>query len=94
MVETSQWDSWHNPDNQSKSEVTAELNFQLSMIFQSIMLATGPSAWSVVFGNGPGDQGSFPGRVIPKTEKMVRDAPLLTTQHYKVGMKGKVKKSR
>ena len=37
-----------------------------------------------VFVNGPGDRGSFPGRVIPKTQKMVLDAVLLSTQHYKV----------
>ncbi len=37
-----------------------------------------------VFANGPGDLGSIPGRVIPKTQKMVLDAALLNTQHYKV----------
>ena len=39
---------------------------------------------SRVFTNGPGDRGSIPGQVIPKTQKMALDAPLLTTQHYKV----------
>ena len=34
--------------------------------------------------------GSIPGQVIPKTLKMVLDASLLNTQHYK----GKVEKSR
>ena len=34
-----------------------------------------------VFANGPGDLGSIPGRVIPKTQKMVLDASLLNTQH-------------
>ena len=43
-----------------------------------------------VFANGPGDRGSIPGRVIPKTQKMVLDAALLSTQHYKVRIKGKV----
>ena len=43
-----------------------------------------------VFANGPGDLGSIPGRVIPKTQKMVLDASLLNTQHYKVRIKGKV----
>ena len=47
-----------------------------------------------VFANGPGDLGSIPGRVIPKTLKMVLDASLLNTHHYKVGIKGKVEKSR
>ena len=36
-----------------------------------------------VFTNGPGDLGSIPSRVIPKTQKMVLDAILLNTQHYK-----------
>ena len=43
-----------------------------------------------VFANGPGDLGSIPGRVIPKTQKMVLDATLLNTQHYKVRIKSKV----
>ena len=47
-----------------------------------------------VFANGPGNLGSIPGRVIPKTQKMVLDASLLNTQHYKVRIKGKVKQSR
>ena len=47
-----------------------------------------------VFANGPGDLGSIPGRVIPKTQKMVLDAPLLNTQHYKVRIKSKVEQSR
>ena len=37
---------------------------------------------SRVFANGLGDQGSIPGRVIPKTQKMVIDAALLNTQNY------------
>ncbi len=36
----------------------------------------------------------FVGRVIPKTQKMVLDASLLNTQHYKVRIKGKVEPSR
>ena len=47
-----------------------------------------------VFANGPEDLGSIPGRVIPKTQKMVLDASLLNTQHYKVRIKGKVEQSR
>ena len=49
---------------------------------------------SRVFANGPGDQSSIPGRVIPETQKMVLDAALLNTQHYKVQIKGKVEQSR
>ena len=47
-----------------------------------------------LFANGPGDLASIPSRVIPKTLKMVIDASLLNTQHYKVQIKGKVVKSR
>ena len=47
-----------------------------------------------VFANGPGDLSSIPGRVIPKTQKMVLDASLLNTQHCKVRIKGKVEQSR
>ena len=47
-----------------------------------------------VFANGPGDLGSILGRVIPTTQKMVLDASLLNTQHYKVRIKGKVEPSR
>ena len=43
-----------------------------------------------MFTNGQGDRDSIAGRVIPKTEKMVIDASLLNTQHYKEGIKGKV----
>ena len=32
---------------------------------------------SRVFANGPGDRGSIPGRVMPKTQKIVLDATLL-----------------
>ena len=47
-----------------------------------------------VFANGLGDWGSILSQVIPKTQKMVLDASLLNTQHYKVGIKGKVEQSR
>ena len=48
---------------------------------------------SRMFANGPGDRGSNPGWVIPKTQ-MVLDASLLNTQHYKVRIEGKVEQSR
>ena len=35
-----------------------------------------------------------PGPVIPKTQKMVLDAALLNTLHYKVRIKGKVEQSK
>ena len=47
-----------------------------------------------VFADGAGDQGSIPGRVISKTQKMLLDAALPSAQHYKVRIKGKVKQSR
>ena len=47
-----------------------------------------------VLANGPGDQGSIPGWVIPKTQKMLFDTSLLNIQHYKVFIKGKVEQSR
>ena len=47
-----------------------------------------------VFASGPGDLDSIPGRVIPKTLKMVLDTFLLNTQQYKVHIKGKVEQSR
>ena len=46
------------------------------------------------FDSGPGDLGSIPSRVMPKTFKMVLDTTLFNTQQYKVYIKGKVKQSR
>ena len=37
---------------------------------------------------------SIPGRLIPKTQKIVLDASLLNTQHYKIHINGKVEQSR
>ena len=42
-----------------------------------------------VFSSGLWDHGSIPGQVIPKTLKMVLDASLHNTQHYKVQNKSK-----
>ena len=42
---------------------------------------------SGVLANFPGDRGSIPGRVILKTQKKVRDAALVNTQHYKDSIK-------
>ena len=47
-----------------------------------------------VFVNGPVDRASIPGQVIPKPQKMILDATLLNTQHFKVQIKGKVEQSR
>ena len=43
-----------------------------------------------VFANDPGVLGSIPGRVIPKTLKMVLDTSLFNTRQYKVRIKGKL----
>ena len=47
-----------------------------------------------VLANGPGNLGSIPDRVIPKTLKMVLDTSLLNTQLYKVRIEGNVEQSR
>ena len=47
-----------------------------------------------VITNGLVDLGSIASRIIPKTQKMVLDATLFNTQHYKVRIKGKVDQSR
>ena len=62
----------------------------------SLLIVLTPDIGRVVrvFTNGPVDLGSIPGRVIPKTQKMVLDASLPNTQHYKVWIKDKVEKSR
>ena len=44
---------------------------------------------SRVFANDQGGLGLIPGRVIPKTLKMVLDTSLLNTQQYKIRIKGK-----
>ena len=47
-----------------------------------------------VFASGLGDQGSIPCWITQKNKKMLLDAILLNTQHYKVWIKGKVEQSR
>ena len=47
-----------------------------------------------LFDNCPGDLGSIPGWLIPKTQKIVLDASLLNTLHYKIRIKGKVEHSK
>ena len=49
---------------------------------------TVPLALWVECSNGLGDWGSISGRVIQKTQKMVFDATLLNTQHYKAWDQG------
>ena len=47
-----------------------------------------------VFANCQEDVGSVPGRFIPKIQKIVLDASLHNTHHYKVRIKSKVGQSR
>ena len=47
---------------------------------------------SRIFAIGPVDLGSISGRVIPKTQKMIFDAALFNTRHYKVRIKRGVEK--
>ena len=58
-------------------------------------------SWSIllslvgrVFANGPGDLGSIPGYVIPKTLKMVLDTSFLNSQQFKGRIEGKVEQFR
>ena len=67
---------------------------KLLVTWNHITVYTGSLAWWVEFTNGPGDLGSIPSRVIPKTLKMVRDTSLLNAQQYKVRIKSKVMQSR
>ena len=48
----------------------------------------------LVFANVPGNLSSIPGRVIPKTFKMVLDTSLPNIQLYKVRIEGKEEQSR
>ena len=49
---------------------------------------------SRVFTNGLEDQGSTPGRVVPKTQKMVHGEAFLNSKLYKVRIGSKVEQSR
>ena len=49
---------------------------------------------SRVFTNCPGDRGSIAGQVMPKTQKMVLDATLFNSQHYKLMIKSNVEQSK
>ena len=63
--------------------------FYFIYFFETGLLAE----WVKCLPNGPGDPGSIPGRLIPKTLKMVLDTSLLNTQQYKLRIEGKVEQS-
>ena len=67
--------------------------FKYSYLIVIIIMISNYFLMSRVFTNGQGDQGSIPRRVIPKTQKIVLNAALLNTQHYKVRIKGKLTNS-
>ena len=70
------------------------LSFELKNFGLIILFDRAIDLMSRVFANGPGDWGSISGRVISKTQKMVFDAALLDTHHYKVRIKSKVEQSK
>ena len=49
---------------------------------------------SRVFANGPGDRGSIPGQIIPKSQKTVLDITLHYILHCRIRFKGKVEHIR
>ena len=63
--------------------VHSYLHFFVSLKFFPIELV------DRAFASGLRDQGSILDQVIPNTQKIVLDATLLNTQHYKVQIKGK-----
>ena len=75
----------------------SEINLRIArIVFNSNMvnfIATGHWHNGSSVRQWTGRPGFNPGWVIPKTLKMVLDASLLNTQHYKVRIKGKVEKS-
>ena len=93
MVLTLDWFSLFNSISIPYGLFKAKIRFICKCLI-IIMTIDHIGQMSRMFANGPGDQGSIPGKVIPKTHKMVLDAALLNTQHYKVRNKGKVEQSR
>ena len=84
---------WHNdthwdliPATYIANSFCYSLSVYLSLYFLSLFYCFFNRAigqMSKVFANGPGDRGSIPGWVIPKTQKMVLGAALPSTQHCK-----------
>ena len=77
-------------DYQQRFDSKLKYSFSFLHIYIYIYILPDIGLGVRVFANGPGDLGSIPGRVIPKTQKMVLDA----SQHYKVRIKGKVEQYR
>ena len=69
-------------------------DLDIQEIHQKIKIEQNSNTVGPVLANFSGDLGSIPGRVIPKTLKMVLDTSLLNTRQYKVRIKGKVELSK
>ena len=80
------------PLNKESWYAIKQRNKQIACYYSILYRLIGPVDRG--FANDPGDLGSIPGRVIPKTLKMVLDTSLLNTQQYKVRIEGKVEQSR
>ena len=89
-----------NPLQMSKLEFNLLMRFctiyRTPLITKTPLIPKAPLISPVgrLFANDPGDMGSIPGCVIPKTLKMVLDTSLFNTQQYKVRFEGKVEQSR
>ena len=70
--------------------IHGQIRWSLSILDIIADLKNAIGLMSRLFANGLRDRGSVPGRVIPKTQKMVLDAALFNTQ---VRIKGKVEQS-
>ena len=68
------------------------LKLNILLLYFYYYRAIGLMSW--VFANGPEDGGSNRRSSPTKDSKMVIDASLLSTQHYKVRIRGKVEQSR
>ena len=93
-VSTNVWLHHLNFTKQIKKKVDGTYTRMLQATWKLLEAPSNKTVTIWPFANGPGDLGSIPGRVIPKTQKMVLDASLLNTQHYKVQINGKVEQSR
>ena len=75
-------------------DIKSSTHFPKTNICISISIMPNIGMMVSVFTNGLGNLGSIPGRVIPKTQKMVLGATLINMQYYKVQIKSKVVQSR
>ena len=71
-----------------------ELFFVLTYVYVSNLLLSSKIIRRTCRANCPWNWGSILGRVIPKIQKMILEATLLNTHHYKVRIEGKVEQSR